>query len=42
MQKAWRPSPITSAASAAFVQPLFIASAAPTTYAHAAFSKQIG
>ena len=31
-----------AAASAAFVQPFLIAIAAPTTYAHFAFSKQIG
>ena len=42
IQKACNPSPIASAASAAFVQPFFIAIAAPKTYAQAAFSNAIG
>ena len=42
MQNACRPTPISAAASFAFLQPFLIAIAAPTVYAHFAFSKQIG
>ena len=42
MQKDWSPSPIASAASAAFTQFFLIAIAQPTVYAHTAFSKQMG
>jgi hypothetical protein len=40
--KACKPSPIASAASAAFVIPFFIAIAQPNVYAHDALSKAIG
>ena len=42
MQKDCSPMPMSAAASAAFTSPFLIAMAAPTVYAHFAFSKQIG
>jgi hypothetical protein len=42
MQKACRPMPMASAASAAVLTPFFSAMAAPMQYAQQAFSKQMG